>query len=61
MQSYSPYTKSPSGAAIVTKSGKVYGGGFAESAAFNPSLSPFHAAWIAAVIDHVEGFEQASG
>jgi len=59
-KSYSPYTHSPSGAAIVTKTGKVYGGCFVESAAFNPSLTPFHVAWIAAVTDHVAGLEEIS-
>ncbi len=58
VQSYSPYTKSPSGAAIITKEGKVYAGPYVESAAFNPSLTPFHAAWVAAVVDHISGFDQ---
>jgi cytidine deaminase len=55
---YTPYTRSPSGAAIVTRDGRLYGGGYVESVAFNPSLSPFQAAWAAAVADGVRGFEE---
>jgi len=53
MQCYTPYTGCTSGVAIITSAGKVYSGGYVESAAFNPSLTPFHAAWAAAVTDHV--------
>lgn len=52
-QCYAPYTNCTSGVAIITTTGRVYGGGYIESAAFNPSLTPFHAAWAAAVTDHV--------
>eukprot|EP00983_Pelagomonas_calceolata_P106319 1159220-Pelagomonas_calceolata.AAC.12 len=52
-QCYAPYTECVSGVAILTSEGKVYSGGYVESAAFNPSLTPFHAAWAAAVSDHV--------
>lgn len=58
VQCYAPYTKSHSGAAIITRAGKVYSGGFIESAAFNPSLTPFHTAWISAVTEHTPGFEE---
>jgi len=53
MQCYAPYTECVSGVAIITSDGKVYSGGYVESAAFNPSLTPFHAAWAAAVCKHV--------
>ncbi|KAF5833431.1 cytidine deaminase [Dunaliella salina] len=52
-QCYAPYTECVSGVAILTSAGGVYSGGYVESAAFNPSLTPFHAAWAAAVSDHV--------
>lgn len=58
MQAYSPYTHSPSGAAIITHSGQVYGGCWVESVAFNPSMSPFHVAWIHAVTAGTGGFEE---
>jgi len=44
--SYSFYSQSPSGVAIMTYSGSVYTGSYIESAAYNPSLSPLHAALI---------------
>ncbi|PNW73736.1 hypothetical protein CHLRE_13g570550v5 [Chlamydomonas reinhardtii] len=46
---YAPYTRCHSGAAIITTSGGVHSGGYIESAAYNPSMSPFHAAVVAAV------------
>jgi cytidine deaminase len=47
--SYAPYTRCASGAAIITDAGEVYGGGYIESNAYNPSLAPFQAAVVAAV------------
>ena len=44
--SYSPYSKSPSGIALATKSAK-YVGRYAENCAYNPSLSPLQSALIA--------------
>lgn len=43
---YCPYTRSPAGAAIITASGQVFGGGYIESAAYNPSMSPLHTAFV---------------
>ena len=46
-RSYTPYTDSPSGVAILVKTGnKIYFGSYLENAAYNPSLSPFQAALI---------------
>ena len=42
--SYSPYTRSPSGVALSTSSGRVFAGSYIENAAFNPSLPPLEAA-----------------
>jgi cytidine deaminase len=43
-QAYAPYSKSPSGAAIMTSSGQIFLGSYIENAAFNPSLPPLQAA-----------------
>jgi cytidine deaminase len=42
--SYAPYSKSYAGVALSTADGKIYQGPYAESAAFNPSMSPIQAA-----------------
>lgn len=49
-RSYSPYTHSPSGVALQAGE-KVYAGAYAESAAFNPSLSPLQAALVELAAD----------
>ncbi len=49
-KSYAPYTKSPSGVAIVTAAGRVYRGAYIENAAFNPSLSPLQTALVALIV-----------
>jgi cytidine deaminase len=41
---YSPYTKSPSGVALKTRSGRIFAGSYIENAAYNPSLPPLEAA-----------------
>jgi len=43
-KSYAPYTKSHSGVAISTRSGRIFKGSYIENVAFNPSLSPLHVA-----------------
>ncbi|KXZ49237.1 hypothetical protein GPECTOR_22g829 [Gonium pectorale] len=48
-QCYAPYTRCHSGAAIISSSGQVFSGGYIESAAYNPSMSPFHSAVVDAV------------
>lgn len=55
---YSPYTHSPSAAALVTASGDVYCGGYVESAAYNPSLPPLQAALVEAVIGGVGDYNE---
>ena len=45
-KSYAPYSKSPSGVAVRSLSGRVYSGAYLENAAFNPSLSPLEAALV---------------
>jgi hypothetical protein len=52
VQCYAPYTRCYSGAALITMSGQVFSGGYIESAAYNPSMSPFHSA----VVDGVTHF-----
>ncbi len=44
--SYSPYTKTYSGAAIKLNSGEVFQGTYIENAAFNPSVSPLNSALV---------------
>jgi cytidine deaminase len=46
-KSYAPYSRSPSGIAIRTRRGNVYGGSYIENAAFNPSLAPLQVALVA--------------
>jgi cytidine deaminase len=47
--SYAPYSKSPSGVAIRSRSGQTYRGSYIENVAFNPSLSPLQTALVAMV------------
>ncbi|KAG2495074.1 hypothetical protein HYH03_006685 [Edaphochlamys debaryana] len=51
-QCYAPYTRCHSGAAVVTTAGRVFSGGYIESAAYNPSLSPFHCAVVHAITQY---------
>lgn len=46
-RSYAPYSKSPSGVAIRSASGRIYRGSYIENVAFNPSLSPLETALAA--------------
>ena len=43
-KSYAPYTQNFSGCALETQTGEIYSGRYAESAAYNPSLTPLHSA-----------------
>ncbi|KAG2241656.1 hypothetical protein Bca4012_015381 [Brassica carinata] len=61
-RSYAPYSRCPSGVALVDCEGRVYRGWYMESAAYNPSLGPVQAA----VVDFVAnggggGFERIVG
>lgn len=49
-QSYSPYTRCPSGVALITRGGRVFCGSYTENAAHNPGLAPMQAAIAGAVI-----------
>jgi len=44
--SFAPYSRSPSGCAIVTAAGEVFAGSYRESVAFNPGVPPFQAGFI---------------
>lgn len=48
--SYAPYSNSPSGVSLRTRDGRLYTGCYIENAAFNPSLSPLHAAFVSVVL-----------
>jgi cytidine deaminase len=43
-QSHAPYTGAYAGVALQTKAGSMFGGSYAENAAFNPTVSPLMAA-----------------
>lgn len=45
-RSYAPYSQNWAGAAVRTKKGEIFSAPYAESAAFNPSLSPLHGALV---------------
>ncbi len=49
--SYAPYTHNLAGCALVTAAGKTYTGRYAENAAFNPGVSPLHAAMVCLWMD----------
>ncbi|KAG2718209.1 hypothetical protein I3843_03G203900 [Carya illinoinensis] len=48
-KSHAPYSRCPSGVALMDGEGKVYKGSYTESAAYNPSLGPVQAAIVAYV------------
>ena len=43
-QAYAPYSRSLSGAALLTSNGRIFTGSYIENAAFNPSLPPLQCA-----------------
>jgi cytidine deaminase len=57
--SYAPYSKSPSGVGLRLNNGTVCSGSYIENVAFNPSLSPVHAAFVQLVLSGVE-FDQVN-
>ncbi|GBF94426.1 cytidine deaminase [Raphidocelis subcapitata] len=57
-RSYSPYTRCPSGVALVARGGRVYSGGYSENAAHNPGLAPLQAAVAGAVIGGLAGYKE---
>uniref|UniRef100_A0A7N0UU29 cytidine deaminase n=1 Tax=Kalanchoe fedtschenkoi TaxID=63787 RepID=A0A7N0UU29_KALFE len=60
-RSHAPYSKCPSGVALVDDEGRVYKGSYKESAAYNPSLGPVQAAVIAYVAGGGGGYERIVG
>ncbi|CAN0838881.1 Cytidine deaminase 1 [Linum grandiflorum] len=57
-RSHAPYSKCPSGIALMDSEGKVYRGSYMESAAFNPSLGPVQAAIVAYIVGGGGGYER---
>jgi len=49
-KSYAPYSKSHSGIAIASQSGRIHKGAYIENVAFNPSLSPLQTALAALIV-----------
>lgn len=52
--SYAPYSQTWGGAAIQVRDGRIFAGHYLENAAFNPSLPPLQAAYVAAVLGGCE-------
>ncbi|KAL5999510.1 hypothetical protein ACLOJK_037795 [Asimina triloba] len=48
-RAHAPYSRCPSGAAVMDSKGRVFSGSYVESAAYNPSLMPLQAALVAYV------------
>lgn len=48
--SYAPYSQAPSGVALRLKDGGICTGSYIENVAFNPSISPVHAAFVQVVL-----------
>ncbi|CAI0628340.1 unnamed protein product [Linum tenue] len=57
-RSHAPYSKCPSGVALMDCEGKVYRGSYMESAAYNPSLGPVQAAIVAYIVGGGAGYER---
>jgi cytidine deaminase len=55
---YCPYTLCPAGVSIILQNGSVFSGGCIESAAYNPTLSPLHTAYISACIGGMKSLEE---
>ena len=52
--SYAPYSHNLAGCMIQTSEGNIYGGRYAENAAFSPSLTPLHTAIICMNMENFE-------
>ncbi|KIY93496.1 cytidine deaminase [Monoraphidium neglectum] len=57
-RSYSPYTRCPSGVALIARGGRVFHGGYTENAAHNPGLAPFQAAVAGAIIGGLGPYDE---
>eukprot|EP00252_Welwitschia_mirabilis_P009901 TRINITY_DN22833_c0_g1_i1.p1 TRINITY_DN22833_c0_g1~~TRINITY_DN22833_c0_g1_i1.p1 ORF type:complete len:311 (+),score=79.94 TRINITY_DN22833_c0_g1_i1:150-1082(+) len=55
--SHAPYSKCPSGVALMNSKGRVFTGFYIESAAYNPSLSPLQAAIVGCICEDVGNYE----
>lgn len=56
--SHAPYTRCPSGVALMDCDGKVHRGSYTESAAYNPSLGPVQAALVSFIAGGGGGYER---
>lgn len=56
--SHAPYSGCPSGVALMDCEGMIYRGSYVESAAYNPSLGPVQAAFVAFVAGGGAGYER---
>ncbi|KAI3714582.1 hypothetical protein L6452_21539 [Arctium lappa] len=56
--SHAPYSRCPSGVALMDCEGNVYKGSYMESAAYNPSMMPVQAALVAYMVSGGGGYER---
>lgn len=56
--SHAPYSKCPSGVALMGRDGKIFRGSYVESAAYNPSFGPVQAAVVAYVAGGGGGYDE---
>ncbi|KAL0558489.1 hypothetical protein IC582_003062 [Cucumis melo] len=56
--SHAPYSKCPSGVALMDDNGRIYNGPYMESAAYNPSMGPVQAAIVAYIAGGGAGYER---
>ena len=58
--SYAQYSQCPSGICISDHEGNLYSGGLVESAAYNPTVSPLHAALVNGLTNGLKGWKEVS-
>lgn len=56
--SHAPYSKCPSGVALMDDNGRIYNGSYMESAAYNPSMGPVQAALVSYIAGGGGGYER---
>ncbi|KAK1264452.1 hypothetical protein QJS04_geneDACA010494 [Acorus gramineus] len=57
-RAHAPYSRCPSGVAVMDSKGRVFAGSYMESAAYNPSLPPLQAALVAYVAGGGGGYDE---
>lgn len=57
-RSFTPYTNCPAGVALRLRDGRLFGGFYIESAAYNPSLPPLQVALVNAMVHGLTSFDE---